>query len=109
MIFLVLPAVYALTSNRNKKTYQELLTVILQLATDRKRTLVVRQIVSDYEEAWLRAVEKMVSNTHLDKDARSNTYFNENIFIYLVAKCTETWVLVPLHPSLLSKYPAAWA
>jgi hypothetical protein len=59
--FSVFPAIYALTSNRKRKTYEEIINVVLNLAADRKTILSVKTIVSDYEEAWLRAVEKMVS------------------------------------------------
>ena len=57
---LVLPALYALTSNRKRKTYEEIIGIIITLAGSRQKVLAVHTIVSDYEDAWLRAVEKMV-------------------------------------------------
>ncbi|CAF5053425.1 unnamed protein product, partial [Rotaria sp. Silwood1] len=56
----VLPAVYALTSNRKRKTYEEMIGIILNLAANRQKVLSVQRIISDYEEAWLLAVEKML-------------------------------------------------
>ncbi|CAF1048324.1 unnamed protein product [Rotaria sp. Silwood1] len=56
----VLPAVYALTSNRKRKTYEEMIDFILNLAANRQKVLSVQRIISDYEEAWLLAVEKML-------------------------------------------------
>ncbi|CAF3504886.1 unnamed protein product [Rotaria socialis] len=58
----VFPAIYALTSNRQRKTYEEMLNIILELAANRRVVLRVKTIVSDYEEAWLLAVEKMLPN-----------------------------------------------
>ena len=60
MSFSVLPALYALTSNRKRKTYEEMIGIILNLAADRQKILRVQRIISDYEEAWLLAVGKMV-------------------------------------------------
>ena len=59
--FEVLPAIYALTSNRKRKTYEQIIKVVLSLAADRMRVLRVQMVVSDFEEAWLRAVENLVS------------------------------------------------
>ncbi|CAF3042399.1 unnamed protein product [Rotaria sp. Silwood2] len=58
----VFPAIYALTSNRKRKTYEEMIKVILHLAADRNKLLPVETIVSDYEEAWLLTVEEMLPN-----------------------------------------------
>jgi hypothetical protein len=57
---LVYPAVFALTCNRKRKMYEKMINVILQLATDRQTRLMVQNIVSDFEAAWLFAVEKTV-------------------------------------------------
>ncbi len=46
--FSVFPAIYALTSNRKRKTYEEIIGVVLNLAADRKTILSVKTIVSDY-------------------------------------------------------------
>jgi hypothetical protein len=51
---------YALTSNRKRKTYEEIIKVILDLAAARNKLLRILMIVSDYEQAWLRAVENLV-------------------------------------------------
>jgi hypothetical protein len=53
--------VYALTANRRRKTYEQMIKVIMNLAADRNKVLSVQKIVSDYEEAWLMAVGNMVS------------------------------------------------
>ncbi|CAF4357727.1 unnamed protein product, partial [Rotaria magnacalcarata] len=58
----VFPAIYVLTSNPQRKTYEEMINIILQLAANRRVVLPVQTIVSDYEEAWLLAVEKMLPN-----------------------------------------------
>ncbi|CAF1581158.1 unnamed protein product [Rotaria magnacalcarata] len=58
----VFPAVYALTANRKRKTYEEMIKVIMNLAADRNKILAVQKIVSDYEAAWLMAVENMLPN-----------------------------------------------
>jgi hypothetical protein len=64
-LLLAFPALYALTCNRKRKMYEELLNTIISLATDRQKILHVKTIVSDYEEAWLLAVERIVSNAIL--------------------------------------------
>ena len=61
--FSAYPALYALTCNRKKKMYEELLNIIVKLAVERQKVLQVKTIVSDYESAWLSAVEKVVSST----------------------------------------------
>ncbi len=61
LFILVFPAVYALTANRRRKTYEQMIKVIMNLAADRNKVLSVQKIVSDYEEAWLMAVGNMVS------------------------------------------------
>lgn len=44
--------------------YEELLNTIINLAADRQKVLRVQTIVSDAEEAWLLAVERIVSSVH---------------------------------------------
>ena len=44
---------HALTSNRRRKTYEEIISIILQLAANRKKVLPVKQIILDYEKGWL--------------------------------------------------------
>jgi hypothetical protein len=59
-MFSVFPVMYALTFNRKRKTYEEMIKVLLRLAADRNKILTVHTIVSDFDEAWLLVVEKMV-------------------------------------------------
>ncbi|CAF4227892.1 unnamed protein product, partial [Adineta steineri] len=47
-----LPALYALTSNRKRKTYEEMIRIIINLAASRGKGFAVNTIVPDYEDAW---------------------------------------------------------
>ncbi|CAF1353562.1 unnamed protein product [Adineta steineri] len=49
---IMLPALYALTSNRKRKTYEEMIRIIINLAASRGKGLAVNTIVSGYEDAW---------------------------------------------------------
>ncbi|CAF4222914.1 unnamed protein product, partial [Adineta steineri] len=53
---IMLPALYAFTSNRKRKTYEEMIRIIINLAASRGKGLAVNTIVSDDEDAWLRVV-----------------------------------------------------
>jgi hypothetical protein len=108
MIFfcLVLPGLYVLTSNRKRKTYEEIIGTIIELAGRRKKILAVHTIVSDFEDSWLRAVENMVVicfNIIL-KYFIDIFSFKRLLSIHIVAERESSWVLVPLHPSLLPKH-----
>jgi hypothetical protein len=67
------PAIYALTSNRKRKTYEQIIQVILDSAAAQNKLLTVQTIVSDYEDAWLRAVENLVGYLTLH-DAKRHEY-----------------------------------
>jgi hypothetical protein len=105
----VFPAIYALTSNRKRKTYEQIIKVIFELATARKKLLQVQLIVSDYEEAWLRAVKNLVGYLTLHDAKRHEYTFYWKTFlayiIHLVTQCNSTWMFFPLYSGVLSKHP----
>ncbi|CAF5108169.1 unnamed protein product, partial [Rotaria sp. Silwood1] len=64
----VLPGLYVLTSNRKRKTYEDIIGTIIKLAGSRQKVLAVHTIVSDYEDSWLRAVENVLGLSDLYDD-----------------------------------------
>ncbi|CAF1557820.1 unnamed protein product [Adineta steineri] len=48
----MLPALYAFTSNRKRKTYEEIIRIIINLAASRGKGFAVNTIVPNYEDAW---------------------------------------------------------
>ncbi len=101
----VLPALYALTSNRKRKTYEEIIGIIIKLAGSRQKVLAVHTIVSDFEDSWLRAVEKMVVICfNIILKHFTDVFFKRLLFINIVAECISTWMLVSLLSVLLPKH-----